>query len=83
MDYISQGKLSIAGELFRFINDEMLPGTGIEPKVFWSGLDKYAHELAKENKKLLETKGMPACVTKFKQMQNKLMWDQPNIIIGK
>jgi len=36
-----------------------------------------------ENKKLLESKGMPACVTKFKQMQNKLMWDQPNIIIGK
>ena len=54
MDYISQDKLSIAGVLFRFVNDEMLPGTGIEPKVFWSGLDKYVHELAKENKKLLE-----------------------------
>ena len=36
-----------------------------------------------ENKKLLETKGMPACVTKFKQMQNRQMWNQPNIIIGK
>ena len=53
MDYISQDKLSIAGVLFRFVNDEILPGTGIEPKVFWSGLDKYVHELAKENKKLL------------------------------
>ena len=54
MDYISQGKLSVAGVLFGFVNDEILPGTGVEPKVFWSGLDKYAHELTKENKKLLE-----------------------------
>jgi hypothetical protein len=36
-----------------------------------------------ENKKLLESKGMSACVLKFKQMQNRQMWNQPNIIIGK
>ena len=54
MDYISQGNLSIAKVLFRFVNEELLPGTGIESKKFWEGLDKYAHELAKKNKKLLE-----------------------------
>ena len=54
MDYISQGRLSVAGTLFRFINDELLPGTNISPKTFWNGLDKYSHELAPKNRKLLE-----------------------------
>jgi malate synthase len=54
MDYILQGKLSIAGVLFRFVNNELLPGTGINQKKFWNGLDKHAHELAPKNKKLLE-----------------------------
>ena len=54
MDYIKQGKLSIAGVLFRFINNELLPGTNITPKKFWDGLDKYAHELKPINKNLLE-----------------------------
>jgi len=54
MNYTSQGKLSIAEELFKFVNNELLPDTGIDPKKFWEGLDKYAHELAPKNKKLLE-----------------------------
>jgi len=54
MDYISQGKLSIAGVLFKFVNEELLPGTDIESKKFWEGLDKYAHELAPKNKKILK-----------------------------
>ena len=40
MDYILQGNLSVAGALFRFINDELLPGTNIDPKTFWNGLSK-------------------------------------------
>jgi malate synthase len=54
MDYISQGKLSIADTLFRFVNDELLPGTNIDHKIFWTGLDKCVHELAPKNKKLIE-----------------------------
>ncbi len=54
MDYISQGKLSIAGVLYRFVNNELLPSTGIDPKKFWNGLDKHVHELAPKNKKLIE-----------------------------
>ena len=52
MDYILQGKLSIAGVLFRFVNNELLPNTGIDPKKFWHGLDKHAHELAPKNKEI-------------------------------
>ena len=52
--YISLGRLSIASELLDFVNNELLPDTGVEKKSFWNGLDKYAHELAPKNKKLLE-----------------------------
>jgi len=54
MNYISQGKLSIAKVLFEFVNEELLPETNINPKKFWDGLDKYAHELAPKNAKLLK-----------------------------
>ena len=52
--YISLGQLSIASELLDFVNIELQPGTGVTKENFWSGLDKYAHELAPKNKKLLE-----------------------------
>ena len=32
--YISRGRLSIASELLTFINNELLPGTGISKKNF-------------------------------------------------
>ncbi len=54
MKYIRQGNLSISVKLLEFINNEILPGTNIDPKKFWYGLDKYAHELTPKNKKLLE-----------------------------
>ena len=52
--YISYGQLSIASKLFDFINNELLPGTGITKRNFWRGLDKCVHELAPKNKNLLE-----------------------------
>ena len=52
--YIFIGQLSIASELLDFVNNELLPGTGISKKKFWYGLDKCAHELATKNKNLLE-----------------------------
>jgi len=52
--YVFLGKLSISSKLLNFINDELLPGTGVTKENFWSGLDKCAHELAPKNRKLLE-----------------------------
>ena len=52
--YISQGQLSITSKLLDFVNNELLPGTNVTKEDFWSGLDKYAHELAPKNRKLLE-----------------------------
>jgi len=52
--YILLGQLSIASELLDFVNNELLPGTGVTKENFWGGLDKCAHELAPKNRKLLE-----------------------------
>ena len=51
--YISLGRLSVASNLLSFVNNELLPGTGVTKENFWNGLDKYVHELAPKNKKLL------------------------------
>ena len=54
--YVLVGDLSIASELLNFVNNELLPGTGVTKKRFWDGLDKCVHELAPINKKLLYTR---------------------------
>ncbi len=46
-------RLQVATNLYRFIEDQMLPGTGIEPAVFWQGFDAIVHELAPKNAALL------------------------------
>ena len=52
--YIKIKNLSVSKKLLNFINNELLPGTKIKKEFFWHGFDKYAHKLAKKNKKLLE-----------------------------
>ena len=52
--YIKIKNLSISKKLLDFVNNELLPGTKIKEKNFWSGFDKQVHELATKNKKLLE-----------------------------
>ena len=53
MKKIDKGNLKVNHDLLEFVNDELLPGTNIDPIKFWSGFDKAAHELTTINKKLL------------------------------
>ena len=46
-------RLHVATSLHRFIEDEVLPGTGIESAAFWQGFDAIVHELAPKNAALL------------------------------
>ena len=50
--YTNIQNLSVSETLYKFINDEAVPGTNINKLKFWKGFDKYAHELAFKNKKL-------------------------------
>ncbi|WP_194725654.1 malate synthase G [Noviherbaspirillum malthae] len=46
-------RLQVADVLYRFIEDKVLPGTGIDSAAFWKGFDAIAHDLAPKNAALL------------------------------
>ena len=45
--------LQVATELYRFINDKVLPGTGVASEAFWAGFDAIVTDLAPKNIALL------------------------------
>ena len=45
--------LQVATELYRFIEDEVLPGTGVASAAFWQGFDQIVADLAPKNAALL------------------------------
>jgi malate synthase len=53
-DRIEHGRLKVADILYRFVNEEVLPGTGVDPDRFWSGFDAIVHEMGPRNRQLLE-----------------------------
>ncbi|WP_438283948.1 malate synthase G [Pseudomonas alabamensis] len=46
-------RLGVASPLKRFIDTEVLPGTGLDSAAFWLGLDALVHDLAPRNRALL------------------------------
>jgi len=50
---VTVGNLRIAPVLYDFITNEALPGTGIDPDTFWSGVDKVVADLTPRNQELL------------------------------
>ncbi|MCZ6455521.1 MAG: malate synthase G [Alphaproteobacteria bacterium] len=55
-DRIEAGTLQVDKELYDFINDEALPGTGVSSDAFWSGFDALIRDLAPRNRELLATR---------------------------
>ncbi|ARF16518.1 malate synthase G [Sporosarcina ureae] len=53
-NYEKVGKLQVATELYNFVNEEVLPDLEIQRDQFWTNFDTLIHELAPENKALLE-----------------------------
>lgn len=52
-DRVTVGSLRVAPVLYDFVNNEALPGTGIDPDTFWSGVDKVVVDLTPQNQELL------------------------------
>ena len=51
---ITRHRLQVAADLDRFINEQALPGTGVDESAFWAGVDALFHDLTPKNRQLLE-----------------------------
>ncbi len=45
--------LQVANDLYNFIQNKALPGSGVDADAFWEGFSKLVHDLAPENRELL------------------------------
>ena len=52
-EMVTSGSLQIAKQLFDFVNNEALAGTGIERDAFWTSMDEVVHDLAPKNRAML------------------------------
>ncbi|UXZ96819.1 malate synthase G [Pseudomonas phytophila] len=52
-EHVQVGGLQVAKVLYDFVNNEALPGTGLDVAGFWMGADQLINELAPRNKALL------------------------------
>ncbi|WP_312225188.1 malate synthase G [Stutzerimonas nitrititolerans] len=50
---VQVGGLQVAKVLYDFVNNEAIPGTGIDAAAFWAGADSVIHDLAPKNRALL------------------------------
>lgn len=68
--YIPVGKLQVASELYRFIGEEALPGSGVDGGRFWADLERLISDLAPKNTALL---------AKRDELQNRINeWHRKN-----
>jgi Malate synthase len=44
--YLNIGSLSVAKNLYNFVNNELLSGTGINANRFWINFDKAVNEIS-------------------------------------
>ncbi|MEZ5154447.1 malate synthase G [Rhodococcus zopfii] len=50
---VQVGGLQVAKVLYDFVNNEAIPGSGVDADAFWAGADKVVHDLAPRNRELL------------------------------
>ena len=50
---VQVGGLQVAKVLYDFVNNEAIPGSGVDADTFWAGADKVVHDLAPRNRELL------------------------------
>ena len=53
-DYEPIGGIEVDRALKRFVDEEMLPGTGVDPTAFWNGFGALLRELTPQNRRLLQ-----------------------------
>ncbi|KTB78339.1 malate synthase G [Pseudomonas syringae] len=77
-DFVTCYRLKVAVNLHRFIEEEVLPGTGLAPAAFWEGFDVLVHDLAPRNRELLaERKRLQAELDKWHKAHPGPISDMP------
>ena len=61
--------LQVATELFRFVEDQVLPGTGVDSAAFWAGFDAIVRDLAPKNAALLLERALGAALGEREEWQ--------------
>ena len=51
---VARAGLQVATAMAAFVEDRVLPGTGVTPEAFWQGLSGLVHDLGPKNRRLLE-----------------------------
>lgn len=73
--YLQYAALQVHPTLAQFINDEALPGSGVEAEEFWRGFSDLVAKLAPENQALLKTRDQLQEKLDFYCQQNKADFD--------
>src|SRR5690554_7418506 len=50
---VQLGGIQVAKNLYDFVNNEAIPGTGLDADKFWAEFDKIVNDLAPRNRELL------------------------------
>ena len=67
---VKHGGLTVAKQLYEFVNTEALPGTGVEPDAFWAAADDIIHKFSPK---------IASALRKRKSLQNKInRWHRQN-----
>ena len=53
-DVVTRSELQVSANLAAFIEERAIPGTGVDPEVFWAGFSTLVHDFGPENSALLE-----------------------------
>jgi malate synthase len=53
-EFVNCHNLKVAANLKRFVDEEVIPGTGLTPELFWADFDSLVHDLAPVNRELLK-----------------------------
>ncbi len=53
-EFVNCHNLKVAANLKRFVDEEVIPGTGLSPELFWADFDSLVHDLAPTNRELLK-----------------------------
>lgn len=69
-NYVQVGNLQVADLLYQFVNEQALPGTGVQSEQFWSDFESLLADLMPKNQQLL---------AKRDDLQNKInTWHREN-----